>query len=185
MSSAESGSQATRSQNPQGVSLWIRELPYCLVLILTLLGIAYTSFLKQPITGYWELLAPAIGAICVGAGWRSANDRTTRMLLILTQALHWIAFLVAMNLMLLPSVQRILSANATGLAILTLLALGTFTAGVHVLSWQVCLLGIIMATGVPTIAWIEGSALIFVLIIGALLGIGAVFWRYLHMTRTD
>jgi hypothetical protein len=64
-------------------------------------------------------------------------------------ALHWAAFLLVISMMLLPNVQRILNASATGLAVLMLLALGTFTAGVHVLSWQVCLLGIIMALGVP------------------------------------
>ena len=56
-----------------------------------------------------------------------------------------------MNLMLLSSVQRIFTAQTTGLAIFTLLALGTFTAGVHVLSWQVGLLGLIMALGIPAI----------------------------------
>jgi hypothetical protein len=56
------------------------------------------------------------------------------------------------------------------------LALGTFTAGVHVLSWQVCLLGVVMALAVPAIAWIEESALIFVLIAGAAGAIGIVFW---------
>ena len=64
------------------------------------------------------------------------------MRLIVTQALHWFAFLLVMNLMLLTSVQRIFTAQTTALAIFTLLALGTFTAGVHVLSWQVCLLGL-------------------------------------------
>lgn len=92
----------------------------------------YTSFLKQPIMGYWELLAPVIGVVCVGSGWSSANDKNARLQLILTQALHWAAFLVVMNMILLPSVQRIFSAGATGLAVLILLALGTFTAGVHV-----------------------------------------------------
>jgi hypothetical protein len=76
----------------------------------------------------------------------------------------------------LSSVQRIFNAQATGLAIFTLLALGTFTAGVQVLSWQVCLLGLIMALGIPAIAWIENSALLVVLIVGAVLGIVAVFW---------
>jgi hypothetical protein len=41
------------------------------VLILTLLGVAYTSFLKQPIMGYWELLAPVIGLVCGKRGFRS------------------------------------------------------------------------------------------------------------------
>jgi hypothetical protein len=116
--------------------------------------------------------------VCIGAGWQNASNKTERLQLILKQAVHWIAFLAVINLMLLPSVQRNFSANGTGLAIFTLLALGTFTAGVHVLSWQVCLLGVIMALGIPAIAWIENSALFVVLIAGAIVGIGVVFWWY-------
>ncbi len=99
-----------------------------------------------------------------------------RLRLIVTQALHWSAFLLVMNMLLLTSVQRDFTATATALSIFTLLALGTFTAGVQVLSWQVCLLGLIMALGIPAIAWIENSALIIVLIVGAVVGIGAVLW---------
>ena len=192
MSSMDADRQDARSGEPDVVvrkppraSFWIRELPFSLVLILTLLGVAYTSFLKQPIMGYWELLAPVIGVVCVGAGWPSANDRHARLQLIFTQALHWAAFLLVMNMILLPSVQRILNASATGLAVLMLLALGTFTAGVHVLSWQVGLLGIIMALCVPAAAWIEASALIIVLIAAAALGIGVVLWWHWHERRAQ
>lgn len=163
---------------PASVSVWMRELPYTLVLMLTLFGVAYTSYSHKPIMGYWELLAPLIGLVCVGAGWRSAGDRDARLRLICTQALHWLAFLFAMTMLFLPQVQRILNASSTGLAVLTLLALGTFTAGLQVLSWQVCLLGLIMALGVPAIAWIEQSALILVLVLLAALGLGAVLWWF-------
>ena len=146
------------------------------MLILTLLGVAYTSLLKQPIMVYWELLAPVIGLVCVSSGWSRAIGRTARIQLIVTQALHWTAFLLVMNMILLPSVGTILNANATGLAVLMLLALGTFTAGVHVLSWQICLLGIIMAFCVPAAAWIEASALIVALITIAVFGIGFMLW---------
>ncbi len=166
------------------VSFWIRELPFALVLILTTIGVAYTSFSKKPITGYWEVLAPLIALVCVGAGWENANDNQKKIRLIVTQALHWIAFIVVMNMMLLASVQRDFSASATGLAIFTLLALGTFTAGVHVLSWQVCLLGLVMALGIPAIAWIENSALLLVLIAGVVVAIVAVFWWRIHESRT-
>src|SRR5579863_3703574 len=166
------------------VNFWIRELPFALVLILTTIGVAYTSFSKKPITGYWEILAPLIALVCVGAGWESADDNSRRLRLIATQALHWIAFIVVMNMLLLASVQRDFSASATGLAMFTLLALGTFTAGVHVLSWQVCLLGLIMALGIPAIAWIENSALLVVLIVGVVVGIVAVFWWRIHESRT-
>jgi hypothetical protein len=164
-------------------SFWIRELPFTLVLILTIAGVAYTSFSKKPIVGYWEILAPIIALVCVGAGWQEAGDKSGRLRLIATQALHWFAFLLVMNLMLLSSVQNVFAAQTTALAIFTLLALGTFTAGVHVLSWQVCLLGLIMALGIPAIAWIENSALLVVLVAAAVGGVGAVFWWHWHQGR--
>ena len=169
---------AIQSRKSPGTSFWLRELPFSLVLILTVLGVAYSSFSRQPITTYWELLAPLIGLVCIGAGWQNSSNKSERLQLVLKQAVHWIAFLTVINMLLLPTVQRNFSGNATGLAIFTLLALGTFTAGVHVLSWQVCLLGLIMALGIPAIAWIENSALFVMLIVAAMLGIGVVFWWY-------
>jgi hypothetical protein len=159
-------------------SFWVRELPFSLVLLLTLGGVGYTSFSKHPILIYWEILAPIIGLVCVWYGWPGANDNTGRLRLIGTQVLHWLAFLLVMNMVFLPSVQRVFNAESTGLAIFTLLALGTFTAGVHILSWQVCLLGLIMAFGIPAVAWIENSALLLVLVAAAVVGIGgAIWWR--------
>src|ERR1700731_4650542 len=122
-------------------SFWLRELPYVVVLILTLFGVAYASFSRQSIVGYWEFLTPVIGVLCVVTAWPHAPDRAARLRLVWTQALHWLAFLVAMNLLLLSGVASTLSADATGLMILPLLALGTFVAGVHTQAWQICVLG--------------------------------------------
>ncbi len=191
MTSAEQDRPAAPSSVPymappheaHRASFWIRELPFTIVLILTIAGVAYTSFSKKPIVGYWEVLAPIIALVCVGAGWQEAGDKTGRLRLVVTQALHWSAFLLVMNMLLLTSVQRIFTAQATALAIFTLLALGTFTAGVQVLSWQVCLLGLIMALGIPAIAWIENSALLVVLIAGAVIGLGAVLWWHWRQRR--
>jgi hypothetical protein len=154
---------------------WLYELPFGLVLVLTVFGVAYTTFSRQPIKAYWEILVPFIVAACIGAGWQNASDGAARWRLFMTQALHWLAFLIVINIMLLSTVQRNF-ANATGLAIFTLLSLGTFTAGVHLLSWQVCLLGLIMAVGIPAIAWVENSALFFLLIAAGILGILALLW---------
>ncbi|MGA7790031.1 MAG: hypothetical protein WCA56_17920 [Xanthobacteraceae bacterium] len=176
-------SNATRYRHLLHLNFWIRELPFSLVLILTTIGVAYMSFSKKPITGYWEILAPLIALVCVGAGWDNADDNSKRFRLIATQALHWIAFIVVMNMLLLTSVQRDFNAGAAGLAIFTLLALGTFTAGVHVLSWQVCLLGLVMALGIPAIAWIENSALLVVLVAAVIVAIAAVFWWRFRESR--
>jgi hypothetical protein len=169
------GPRVVTRDSPQR-SLWLEELPFTAILILTLVGVAYTSFSRRPIVVYWELLAPLIALLCIGTGWPNAADRAAKGRLIATQVLHWIAFVVVMNLMLLPNVQIIFNAGTTGIAIFTLLALGTFTAGVHVLSWQVCLLGLIMALGIPAIAWIENSALIFVLIAAVVIAVAVMFW---------
>jgi hypothetical protein len=60
-------------------SFWIKELPFTLVLILTIAGVAYTSFSKKPIVGYWEILAPIIALVCVAAGWEEAGDKSGRL----------------------------------------------------------------------------------------------------------
>jgi hypothetical protein len=169
------------SQSSPKTSFWLRELPYAALFVLAIFGIAYNSYSKQSIVGYWEFLALMTCVVCIGSGWPHAHDKKARLRLVWTQALHWLAFLVAMNLVLLPNVQRMMDADATSLAILMLLALGTFTAGVHILSWQICLVGVVMAVGVPASAWLERSALLLWLGALALLGIGLASW--LHIRR--
>jgi hypothetical protein len=155
-----------------------REWPYLLVLVLALFGIAFTSFSRTPLWLYWVVLAPLIGVICVVARWRDLPDRDQRLRLVWTQALHWIAVLLAMQLMSVADVARMMNADASALAVLTLLALGTFTAGVHTASWRICLVGVILGIGVPGIAWLEQSALLLVLLALVMIAIGApLFWR--------
>jgi hypothetical protein len=197
MSSVQTGLQPTPPAAPpvpppatppawHRLSFWLKELPFALVLILTTLGVAYTSFSKEPIVGFWELLAPLIALVCIGSGWPSAADKTARLILIGSQALHWLAFIVVMNVLLLPSVQRNFTGNSTALAVFTLLALGTFTAGLQVFSWQVCSLGLVMALAVPAIAWIENSALIVVVIFAMMLTVGvAVWWHWRKSAPAD
>jgi hypothetical protein len=172
----ESSVPTTAPQRVPGANIWLKELPYLVVLVLTLIGVAYSSFTKRPTTGYWEFLVPVTGAVCIWSGWRYAADKKEQLRLICTQAAHWLAFFVAMNLLLLPSVQKMLNTDATGLAILLLLALGTFVAGVHIPAWEICILGFVMALFVPAIAWIEETALIVLLGLIVLIAVGAVFW---------
>lgn len=162
-------------EGASGGSLLLRELPYLAVLALTMLGVAITSVSRKPLVIYWEVLALAVGAVCIFAGWRHAEGREARLRLLWTQALHWGAFLAAMNIVLLPGVQRVLTASATGLTLLMLLALGTFVAGIH-LSLRICLLGLTMALAVPAIAWLKQSALFLLLGLVALVAIALAVW---------
>jgi hypothetical protein len=152
-----------------------KEWPYLLVLILALFGVAYTSFARTPLTMYWIALAPFIGVICVVARWRDTETREQRLRLIWTQALHWSAVLVAMHLMFVSDVSHMMNADASALAALTVLALGTFTAGVHIAAWRICLVGIVLGLGVPAIAWLEQSALLLLLVVVVLAAVIAPF----------
>ena len=63
------------------------------------------------------------------------------------------------------------------LAALTILALGTFTAGVHIMVWRICLIGGLLALGVPAIAWLEQSVLLLLLVaVVAVAVIAPFFW---------
>ena len=154
----------------------VREWPYLLVLVLAIFGVAYTSFSKTPITTYWIVLAPFIGLICVITRWRDAVNREQRLHLVWTQALHWGAVLVAMHLMFVADVSRMMNADASALAALTVLALGTFTAGVHIAAWRICVVGAVLALGVPAIAWLEQSTLLLLLIAVVVVAVIAPFF---------
>jgi len=158
-----------------------RQLPYLAVLILAIVGVAVTSISRQPLVGYWEFLVVAMGVVCVVTQWESAQDRRARFRLVLTQALHWLAILFTMNIVLLFGLRTLLPAPATSLVLLTLLALGTFLAGVSFLSPQICFLGVAMAVAVPAIAWLKQSALFLILAAILLIGLGMIFWPH----RTD
>jgi hypothetical protein len=176
------------SQNPDDhpdklskASFLRRQLPFLAVLLLAIAGVAYTNFSRQPLVGYWEFLALAIGALCVVTEWAELEDKQARFRLMWTQALHWVAVLVTMNIVLLGGVQQLLPAPATSLVLLMLLALGTFLAGLNLLSLQICFLGFAMALAVPALSWVKQSILFLVLVAVFLVGVGIAFWQL----RTD
>ncbi|NJL06985.1 MAG: hypothetical protein HC900_01005 [Methylacidiphilales bacterium] len=169
-----------------GRRLLFRELPYLAVLALSIFGAAYTSFSGTPLRGYWIALGPIIGLVCILSQWRAAGNQKGRLRLIWTQILHWGAVLGAIELLSIADVSDMMSADASALSTLTILALGTFTAGIHISSWHVALVGIVLALTVPGIAWLEESALLMLLIAIAVVGLIAPFViRRLHKNQDD
>jgi hypothetical protein len=161
-----------------------RELPYIAMLSFALLGVGYVSFSGQSMQDYWVLLAPLFGAICVVGGWHGAETRKDRIKLLWTQALHWSAVVVAMNIVYLPSVRSVANNNAAGLTLMTILALATFLAGVHAAAWQICVVGAFLAIAVPAIAWIEQSSLFIVLLVIGLIFVGGTLWWTFHSEKS-
>lgn len=166
-------SDAPRTKWHSGIGgFFVGEWPYLLMLLLALFGVAYTSFSETSI--YWVILAPFIGLVCVVSRWREARAVDQHVYLVVSQALHWGAVLLCMQLMSLQ-VTRQLSGLAAALGVLTLLALGTFTAGLHIRAWKIALVGVILGISVPAIAFLQQSALLILLVIGLIVAIVVPF----------
>jgi hypothetical protein len=155
----------------------IRDWPYLAMLALALFGVAYTSIARQAMTTYWIALTPCFAVICIVTRWRDISSSKLRWKLITTEAFHWLAVIVAMYLVFVSDVKQMMNSDASALMVLTLLALGTFTAGVHIGAWRICLVGIMLAVTVPAIAWLEQATLLLFLAAIVILSIGAVAIR--------
>ena len=132
----------------------LRNLPFIAALALAIFGVAYSNFSGHPINGYWEFLAIAIGLVCIFTGWPNAPDRDSRFKLLWTQVAHWVAVVAAMNLVLLQGFQQLMPVQAAGLVLMLLLGLGTFLAGISLMSLRICFLGLAMALSIPAGTWL-------------------------------
>jgi len=176
----EEGIEEIRTQPPEILFLDVLkiDLPYIIMLSMAVFGIGLVTFTGTPSGYYWEFLTPVYCLICIYIGWRHAETRRDRIKLVWTQILHWAAFLAAMWLIYSPTIRNLVDVNATGLNLMTLLALATFVAGVHAEAWQICVVGLILAIFVPAMAIIQRTSL-FILV--ALLGVAFVV-ASLYMT---
>lgn len=154
----------------------IRNVPYVAALGLAIFGVAFSNFSGRPINGYWEFLAIATALVCVATAWPNAPSREERFKLIWTQVAHWATILVAMNLVLLQGFQQLLPVQASGLVLLLILAVGTFLAGIHLLSLRICFLGLAMGLSIPAMTWLKQSALLLLLGGVAITGLAVAFW---------
>jgi hypothetical protein len=163
-------------KRPALVRWALNDWPYVLMLLLAMGGVAWATFTDHPAVAYWVFLVPVFGVICIAAGWPHSVGREDRLRLVYSQALHWGAVLAAMYLIELPDVRAVVNDNASGLALLVLLALGTFVAGLGTRAWRISAVGVFLGISVPGIAWLDQSALF--LAFGALLLVaaGGVIW---------
>lgn len=172
MDSVERPSSAGPAVVGGGSRRLIDNLPYAAMLALALAGVV----LRLPVL-YWVVLTPVFGLISVAEGWRHFANRAERLGLVCRLALDWCAVLLAVYLLCNSGVQGVLNANATSLAMMTLLALGTFVAGVQARVWQICTVGGVLFAAVPGLGWLDQSPLLLTFAACAILALaGAAWW---------
>jgi len=149
----------------------VQDSPYIAMLALALAGVTF----HLP-AGYWAVLTPIFGGICVAEGWRHFATPEGRMQLVYTQALSWLALIFTVYILFSTVVQNVVNINATSLAMMALLALGTFMAGLLSRVWRICAVGAIMLVAVPAMGWLEQSALLVTVAVLAVVAVGFGTW---------
>jgi hypothetical protein len=148
--------------SPSAARLLLTQTPFLVMLACAFFGVAYTSVSRHAMTFYWMILVPAFGLVCVLTAWRE-NSEGANWRAALLQVLHWGAVMLAMNLALMADMERAMSAEASALVLLVILALGAATAGLHLRAWPIVIVGGVLAMGVPIFAWLEERTLLFAL----------------------
>jgi hypothetical protein len=149
----------------------LQDLPFITMLVLALVGVTFHLEAQ-----YWVILTPVFCVICVVAGWSHFDTKEGRLQLAYTQALSWLGLIVTIYVLYNDVVQGVLDRTATSLAMLTLLALGTFVAGLQVRVWRICAVGAIMLFAVPGMGWLEQSVLFLIIAILAVAAVGFLTW---------
>jgi hypothetical protein len=154
------------------VARWLlHDLPYITMLLLALAGVVF----RLPVV-YWVILIPVFGVISVAAGWQHFAGRGARLDFVVRQGLSWCALLAAIYLLFNSGVQGVLNANAISLAMMTLLALGTFIAGLQAEVWRICAVGCVLFLAVPGLGWLDQSPLLLATAMFVILLLGAGAW---------
>lgn len=154
------------------VTKWfLNDILFIAMLLLALVGVIF----RLPVS-YWIILTPVFGVISIAEGWSHFITRSERLGLAYRVASIWCALLLAIYLLYNSGVQGVLNANATSLAMMTLLALGTFVAGVQARVWQICVVGGLLFLAVPGVGWLDQSPLLLAAATFLIIAIGGLVW---------
>jgi hypothetical protein len=148
----------------------LHDSPYITMLLLAMVGVIF----RLPVS-YWFILTPVFGIISV-AGLRHFVTRNARLELVYKLALCWCSVLLAIYLLYDRGVQGVLNANANSLAMMILLALGTFVAGVQASVWRICAVGGILFLAVPDLGWLDQSPLLLAAATLVIIALGGPAW---------
>ncbi len=170
--------EAPQPQKGFLVRFFRQEFYYILLIILALIGVAYTDLSPKGSIWYWQLLTLIYGAMSILVNWNQPTGQIgSRSRLIWTQVLHWGAFLLAMRLALLPVMQENLTSDVTGLVLLQLLAISAFLAGIYV-NFRFLVVAVFLAAGMLSIAFLDqASLLMLILAVVAVVGLSLWFRR--------
>jgi hypothetical protein len=182
-SSTSSGGFAEphRRRTRKWISL-LAEVPYFAIVVIGIVGVSWTNVLGVSVATYWVTMTPIAALLCVSVGWVHLPRGRRRFEMVASQLGQWVAFLVAMYLIHVSNVDGLVTHDALGSILLTLLALGVFISGLDLRTWRLCVAGAFLALAVPFVAWFADAALFIFLIGVVLIALGLLIWWSAHQS---
>ena len=91
-------------------SVWvIQALPFLILGIGAVIGMAATTVTGQPKRLYWEIFTPVAALVCVLEGWRVSKSAADYTSVLFTQVFQWLAVGAALYLLMLTSVRAMMN----------------------------------------------------------------------------
>lgn len=142
---------------------------------LAFVGIA-ASGVSTRSQAYWVFLTILFGLICLGLDWVHEPRGTQWWKAALKTVLHWFGVLLAIELVHLMIASGRLTNADTGLISGVIIALGTFTSGVHT-NWRIAAVGLGLGLGTAAVGYLERYLwILFLLALATLAVIFAAAW---------
>ncbi len=176
-------SQGVAEPQARGTKKWISllaEVPYFAIVIIGIVGVSWTNSLGVPVATYWVTMTPIAALLCIAAGWGHMPRGRGRVEMVAIQVGQWAAVLVAMYLIHVSNIDGLVTHDALGSILLTLLALGVFISGLDLRTWKLCVAGAFLALAVTFVAWFDDAALFMLLIGVVLIALGLLMWWGSH-----
>jgi hypothetical protein len=147
-----------------------------IMVLLALLGVAFTNGRYDFARAYWIALVPVFGLLCVGTAYaRTRHEGGLRMHAVIRQVLHWVGIGIALWLDFIIRSTGEETAQAAGLNAVLLLALGCFLAGVH-LDWLFAVVGVLIVLALILVAKAEQYLWVIFVVGGLVIALLAALW---------
>jgi hypothetical protein len=153
------------------------------MVLLALVGVAFTDAKYSFALTYWVSLVPIFGLLCIGVAWaRARHDGGLMWSAVVRQILHWIGIGVALGLDFFIRGTGEETATAAGLNAVLLLALGCFLAGVH-LDWLFGLVGVLLTVALIVVTKANQYLWVIFVVGGLAAAFLLVLWWQLHSRK--
>lgn len=152
----------------------MEEMVFIPLVLLSLIGIAITSFSTRDGYAYWLLMVLVFGVLSIVVSWLQAKNNASNFSDTIKEGLHWLHTLIIVVASSLLHKSGHLSDIGFNLVILLILALATMLDGMRT-GWQFTLLGFFLAACAIIVAYVE--AFIWVCVgLALLVVIGTFLW---------